>query len=129
VVARYSVEGEAYSPSWIQEKEDIITEVISTKSDRISNYVHQGWSVSAASTVLPWVSSRAAHTHQANQNGDWTTKRTTIQRLTIDVPVEDLVPAAGFETAVQAALGKPTTLEKFQALNKVFQLWQVTSIC
>ncbi|KAG8743790.1 hypothetical protein FRC10_011419 [Ceratobasidium sp. 414] len=123
VVATYKIQEKHHSPTWIEERADILTEVIPTDNLRSSNYVHHGWSIAAATTLTPWIASRIARGGQANPSGQWTTKRTAIQRLALDIPPEDLILAPKFEAAIRIALGKPTTLEKFQALDKVFQLW------
>ncbi|KAG9082058.1 hypothetical protein FS749_007144 [Ceratobasidium sp. UAMH 11750] len=80
-------------------------------------------SIAAAATIPPWTASRIARNLQFNENGHWTTKRTIIQRLALDIPPKELVAVPGFEADVQAALGKPTVLDKFRALDNVFQIW------
>ncbi|KAG8777533.1 hypothetical protein FRC12_000320 [Ceratobasidium sp. 428] len=123
VIARHKIPGQHHAAAWIEEKSEIISENIETETIRDSNYVHQGWSAAAAVTVTPWAASRIDRHPQANKSGQWTTKRTIVQRLNLNIPPEDMSPTPAFEADVQAALGKRTALEKFKALNKVFQLW------
>jgi hypothetical protein len=122
-VARHRVDGQFCSSKWIREKSDIISEIITTRNSRDTNYVHQGWSLPATTTATPWMSSRIAGNNQIPSNGWVLTKRTTVQRLTLDIPLEDLVPVPEFEIDIQAALEKPTDLGKYQSLERVFQRW------
>ncbi|KAG8739358.1 hypothetical protein FRC10_005748 [Ceratobasidium sp. 414] len=115
------VEGQHHPPTWISEKSDIITEVIPTGSERDANFVHGGWSQIAVGVIPNWTMSRIAKNNQAIWSGQWTTKRTTFQRLALDIPLTDLVPVLEFEKAVQDALNEQTTLGKYQALDRVFQ--------
>lgn len=101
----------------------MITEIVPTKTDRNANYAHQGWSTSSISTTTPWIASRIATRNESPGENLWMTKRTVIQRLAINVALQDLVPASELEEDVLAALGKPSNPEKFQALDQVFQLW------
>ncbi|KAG8729287.1 hypothetical protein FRC10_004104, partial [Ceratobasidium sp. 414] len=123
VVAKCKTPDQHHSLAWIEECDDIISEVIPTQSTRATNYVHQGWSIVATTTLAPWISSRIARKDQPNEKGNWVTKRTIVQRLVLDIPPGDLVPVPEFETDVRAALGKPTVFEKVESLNKVFGLW------
>ncbi|KAG8733071.1 hypothetical protein FRC11_008906 [Ceratobasidium sp. 423] len=45
---------------FVQEMSDFLTETVTTKTERETNYVHHGWSIDAASTISPWISSRIA---------------------------------------------------------------------
>ncbi|KAG8713593.1 hypothetical protein FRC08_013059 [Ceratobasidium sp. 394] len=89
----------------------------------LSDSEKENLSIAAAATIPPWTASRIARNLQFNENGHWTTKRTIIQRLALDIPPKELVAVPGFEADVQAALGKPTVLDKFRALDNVFQIW------
>ncbi|KAG8724806.1 hypothetical protein FRC09_013992, partial [Ceratobasidium sp. 395] len=128
VIAKHKISGQHHAAAWIEEKSEIISENLETETIRDSNYVHQGWSAAAAVTVTPWAASRIDRQPQANKSGQWTTKRTIVQRLTLNIPPEDISPTQAFETDVQAALGKRTALEKFKALNKVFELGALLAI-
>ncbi|KAG8743839.1 hypothetical protein FRC10_011306 [Ceratobasidium sp. 414] len=121
--AKYKAEGQYHSLAWISEKSDVITEVIHTDNSRDANFVHDGWSQIATDTVPTWTASRIAKNNRAASSGQWTTKRTTFQRLALDIPLTDLVPVSEFEEAVQNALNEQTTLEKYRALDRVFQFW------
>ncbi|KAG8697927.1 hypothetical protein FRC08_006236 [Ceratobasidium sp. 394] len=57
-VATCKITGQYYSPDWVQEENNIDTEIIHTDCERNSSYVHQGWSLSAISKISPWTSSR-----------------------------------------------------------------------
>lgn len=77
------------------------------------------------STTAPWVASRIAKSNQALKEEPWVTKRVVVQRLAVNVALQDLERAPEFEKDVLDALGKPTRPEKFQTLDQVFQLWYV----
>jgi hypothetical protein len=111
---------------FVQEMDDSITEMVTTKNEREANYVHQGWSLSAASTIPLWASSRIANKSQPNPNGVWITKRSVLQRLTFRVLLDELAPMPQFEADMKAALEKPTTSEKFQAVHKTLHIWLVS---
>lgn len=121
-IARHKYDSR-YPPTLIQETNNIMTEVISTRIDRDTNFVHLGWSLSATSTGSPWISSRIASNNQVLQTSDWVTKRTIVQRIAIDIDPQDLEPTPEFETDVRIALGKSNRFECFQALDQVFRLW------
>ncbi|KAG8743392.1 hypothetical protein FRC10_012118 [Ceratobasidium sp. 414] len=122
-VARCREQGQHHSPAWIEDRDIIMSETISTQTSRDSNYIHQGWSITAAATVPPWTASRIAQNLQADGDGRWTTKRTIVQRLALDIPPRDLIAVPEFEADIQAALGKPTAFDKFRALDNVFHIW------
>jgi hypothetical protein len=110
---------------FVQEVDDNVTEMITTSNEREANYVHQGWSLSAASTIPPWASSRITQSDQHNSQGVWITKRILIQRLTFNVSRKELAPVPEFEADIRAALEKPTTAEMFQAVHNTLQDWLV----
>lgn len=116
-------ESERQLPFLVRECNNVVTEVISTKTNRDANFVHQGWSTSAISTSTPWIAPRIAKSNQALGENLWATKRTVVQRLAITFALQDLVPAPQFEEDVLTALRKPSRPERFQALDQVFQLW------
>jgi hypothetical protein len=122
-VTRYKIHGHYYSPNWVKEKNDLNTEVIITKSERAANYIHQGWSLSAASIMSPWISSRLSNNIQANKDGSWVSKRAVFQRFALNIPLRELEPVPEFETEILDALSKSTKAEKFQALYEAFSFW------
>ncbi|CAE6475132.1 unnamed protein product [Rhizoctonia solani] len=107
----------------IEETNSIITEVVTTRNKRESNFVHHGWSGGAVATLSPWMSSRIHATNRHNPVGTWITRRTLAQRLTARVLAEDLVPAPEFKTAIEEALSHSTRFEKFQAVYCVLNRW------
>ncbi|KAF8596225.1 hypothetical protein BDV93DRAFT_572900 [Ceratobasidium sp. AG-I] len=108
-----------------REANAIATEIIPTKNDRGSNYVHQGWSKSAMSTVTLWIESRIANSNHFEGLNDelYITKRITLHRLSVHITLEALSPVPEFEIGVTDALTRSTKLQKFQALNEIFQFW------
>jgi hypothetical protein len=104
---------------------EIDTEVIKTKNERETTYAHKGWSPSAISTTSPWTLSRIANNNRSQTTSDVSsiTKRVIVQRLRVDLPLEDLIPVPEFEADILAALEKPTKFEKFHALYQVFEHW------
>ena len=116
-------DSEQQLPNSIQECNNVITEVVPTKNLRDANFAHQGWSASAISTTAPWIASRIAKSSQAIKEDLWVTKRIVVQRLMVNVALQDLEPAPEFEKDVLDALGKSSMTERFQALDRVFQLW------
>lgn len=111
------------SSAHFQDINEIDTEVITTQSERETNYVHKGWSLSAISTASPWIFSRIANNNQANPSVASVTKRVTVSRLRVDMMLGDLVPVPKFELEVRSALEKQSKAEKFQALYQVFERW------
>jgi hypothetical protein len=112
-------------PPCVREKSDIITELITTEHEREANYVHQGWSVNAASTISPLTSCRITNKNQPNRGSVWVTKRTVAQRLTFRILLEELTPVSEFEADIVTALEKPTTFETFQAIYRALHAWLV----
>jgi hypothetical protein len=110
----------------MRETNDIVTEVITTTSEREANYVHQGWSLSATSVIPPWTSSRIASHNQSDRDGVWVTKRTIVQALTLNVSLEELAAVSDFEDEIRAGLAKPTTFEKLQAIYQAIHVWSVS---
>ncbi|KAG9078841.1 hypothetical protein FS749_009098 [Ceratobasidium sp. UAMH 11750] len=122
-VATYKITGQYYSPAWMQEENSIDTDIIHTDCERDSNYVHQGWSLSAISKVSPWTLSRMHQNGRLKREGSWTTQRKAILRLSVNIPATDLQPSPGFEADVRAALAQATKAEKCQALYKALNHW------
>ncbi|CAE6495894.1 unnamed protein product [Rhizoctonia solani] len=108
---------------FIQEMNDVLTEVITTHNQRAANYVHHGWSVGAVETVSPWTSSRIDATNRHNPGGTWITRRTLSVRLRVQVVLQDLTPAPEFVAAIEEALRLPTRFEKFQAVYHTLGRW------
>ncbi|KAG8700323.1 hypothetical protein FRC08_004767 [Ceratobasidium sp. 394] len=123
VVAKCKASGQHHSLAWMEECDDIISEVVSTQTTRETSYVHQGWSIVAATTLAPWTLSRIAWKDQPDKKGNWVTRRTIVQRLVLEIPPEDLAPDPEFEADIRAALGKSSAFERFRSLNQVFGLW------
>jgi hypothetical protein len=122
-VARYKVSGEYYSPAWIREEQNVVTEAIVTKTDRHANYIHQGWSLSAISTTAPCTTSRIANNNQNPRNGSWITQRSIAQLLIFHIPLEELEPDPEFEWQIRVAMGKPTKFEQYRAIYETLHLW------
>ncbi|KAG8727058.1 hypothetical protein FRC11_013995, partial [Ceratobasidium sp. 423] len=108
---------------FIEETNDLSTEVIVTNTKRETNYVHRGWSIGAVAAMSPWTSSRIAANNQPNTEGTWYTRLTKIKRLKVEVLLEDLAPVPEFEAAIEDALRQPTTCEKFQAVYRALGRW------
>ncbi|CAE6469712.1 unnamed protein product [Rhizoctonia solani] len=111
------------NPPHTQEISDFLTETITTKTERETNYIHYGWSVSAASITNPWISSRIAANNQHNAEGTWLTRRTQVQRFRVRVSAKDLAPDPEFKSDIEAALRQPTTFERFEAVYQVLHKW------
>lgn len=124
-VANREVSALLHNP--IQEQNNMITKVLSTKTDRDANYAHQGWSTSAMSVTTPWIASRIAKHNRAPKEDAWITKRIVVQRLSVSLALRDVQTNPEFERDVLAALGKSSRLEKFEALDGVFRVWCVES--
>ncbi|KDN36065.1 hypothetical protein RSAG8_11087, partial [Rhizoctonia solani AG-8 WAC10335] len=107
----------------VQEINDFVTETITTKTQRQTNYIHHGWSIAAASATSPWISSRIAANNQHNSEGTWVTRRALVQRLRVRVAPRDLVPAAEFTAEMEAALKQSTIFKRFEAVYQVFHDW------
>ncbi|CUA73194.1 hypothetical protein RSOLAG22IIIB_05197 [Rhizoctonia solani] len=108
---------------FIEEKNDILTEIVTTRHKQESNYVHQGWSVGAATTTSPWTQSRIDATNRYNAGGTWTTRRTLAIRLRAQVLLEDLTPAPEFVVAIEEALTRSSIFEKFQGVYRTLNRW------
>ncbi|KAG9122278.1 hypothetical protein FRC07_001427 [Ceratobasidium sp. 392] len=128
VVAKNTVQGQHHSPTWVKERDDILSKKIFTHTSRELNYVHHGWSPAAVATFTPWTASRINWHQQVNESGYWVTKRTLVQRLTLNIPPEDITSVPEFDADVWAALGRPTASEKLKALEKVFELGALLAI-
>jgi hypothetical protein len=109
----------------VREMNDIITESITTKTERQANYVQQGWSLSAIATTTPWTTSRMTNNNARpiDQESERITKRFTLRRLAFNLRIEDLEPIPEFETDVKKALAKPNNFERFHALYRVLHIW------
>jgi hypothetical protein len=106
---------------------DIITESITTKTERQANYVQQGWSLSAIATTTPWTTSRMTgiNLRSVDQEGERITKRFMFQRLSFHLRANELEPVPEFEADVRTALAKSSSFEQFHELYRILQLWQV----
>ncbi|KAJ1305809.1 hypothetical protein OPQ81_010538 [Rhizoctonia solani] len=101
----------------------VISETITTYSQREANYVHHGWSVGAVAVVSPWTISRVDATNRQNAGGTWVTRRTLAQRLGVRVLLEDLTPVPEFKKAIEEALARPTIFEKLRAVYCALDRW------
>ncbi|KAG8726787.1 hypothetical protein FRC11_014495, partial [Ceratobasidium sp. 423] len=110
-------------PPLVQEMTNFLTETIKTNTERETNYIHHGWSVDAASTISPWTSSRIAANNQPNADGAWLTRRTLVQRLVVQLSLDDLAPVPEFKSEIEAALGEPTIFQKFEAVYRALHKW------
>ncbi|CAE6491743.1 unnamed protein product [Rhizoctonia solani] len=108
---------------FLEEINEVSTEVVTTCNKRESNYVHHGWSVGAIATISPWTSSRIDAANRHNTEGLWITRRTLITRLKAHVLLQDLAPAPEFVAAIEAALGLPTKFERFQGVYLALSRW------
>ncbi|KAG8777534.1 Zymogen granule protein 16 B [Ceratobasidium sp. 428] len=122
-VAKCNDTGLQYSTTWISDVYDSMEEVIHTRTDRDSNYVHHGWSLDAATTLPPWSVSRVERGCQVIRRGSWTTKRATARRLAVKIPLDDIIPAEEFEAEIAASLDQTTDFERFQKLNEALDRW------
>ncbi|KAG9101284.1 Zymogen granule membrane protein 16 [Ceratobasidium sp. UAMH 11750] len=112
-----------YPEIWVKQEDSFSTEVIRTNSDRNSNYVHAGWSLSAVSTLSPWMESRISNRNQASSEGSWLTKRMVLKRRMISIPSEELRPSPEFEADIRGALSKHSNAERFQGVYKALNRW------
>ncbi|KAG8697484.1 hypothetical protein FRC09_007848 [Ceratobasidium sp. 395] len=71
----------------------------------------------------PWIACRITRDDRVDTKGSWTTGQTIAQRMVLDIPLGDLLPAPEFDADVRGALQKATNFDKFAALNKTFELW------
>ncbi|CAE7148465.1 unnamed protein product [Rhizoctonia solani] len=108
---------------FVEEKDDIITQVITTSRKRESNYVHQGWSAGSIAALSPWTQSRIDATNWHNMGGNMVTRRSLVVRLRAQVLLEDLCPAPEFVAAIEEALTRPSLFEKFQAVYRALNRW------
>lgn len=108
-----------------RETNAIVTEMISTETDRNAKYVHQGWSKSAISTITPWMLSRIENNNHLEPVKDEVsvTKRVMFQRLSVRVTLDALLPVPEFRASIEDALMKPTKFTKFEALQETFRFW------
>ncbi|QRW11198.1 hypothetical protein RhiLY_10197 [Ceratobasidium sp. AG-Ba] len=121
--AQYKMPEQHHSSAWIKEQDDLISETIETQKSRNLNYVHYGWSIEASSTLTLEAECRIAQDHEANHSGQWTTKRTIVRRLLLDISPEELLCSPNFEKDVREAVGKPSLVDKYKALDRVFRVW------
>ncbi|QRV85208.1 Jacalin-like lectin domain protein [Ceratobasidium sp. AG-Ba] len=122
-VANFKTEEWSSWPAWIHELEEHTVDEISTDSERDANYVHAGWPTRAEVTVEPWLESRIARCPQPMGTGPWVTKRVSIRRLMVDIPLEELTPSSSFVAEVEEALCKFAESERFLGLREVFDKW------
>ncbi|KAH7326796.1 hypothetical protein B0J17DRAFT_680705 [Rhizoctonia solani] len=119
-VARYG----SRSPLPIQEMNNIDSEVVITENSRDTNYIHRGWSLSAISDNSPWTLSRITRNNlQVNPSSRSITKCIIIQKLRIDLSLEDLSPAPELANDFKKALAQPTRFEKSNAVYRAFEHW------
>ncbi|CUA69499.1 HEAT repeat-containing protein 1 homolog [Drosophila melanogaster] [Rhizoctonia solani] len=102
---------------------NLLTEFIISKNKRELNYSHRGWSLGATQIMSPWIASRIDANNHPNLAGTYFTKMTKAKRVRVEALLEDLIPAPEFETAMEEALGQPTTFEKFEAVYQAFSRW------
>ncbi|CAE6491755.1 unnamed protein product [Rhizoctonia solani] len=88
---------------FIEETNEMRTEVATMNDKRKSNYVHHGWSAGAIATVSPWTTSRIHSTNRHNSGGAWVTKKILATRLRIQVLPQDLAPVPEFVVAMEEA--------------------------
>ncbi|CAE6492404.1 unnamed protein product [Rhizoctonia solani] len=110
-------------PPFVEEINNFVTESITTRTERETNYVHSGWSLDATSAVTPWISSRIAAKNRPNEEGTWITRRTLVQRFRVRVSPEDLAPVPEFEAEIEAALEKSTIFQRFEAIYRALHKW------
>ncbi|KAG9106147.1 hypothetical protein FRC07_008940 [Ceratobasidium sp. 392] len=124
-VATPWIPGQTYSASWVREENGVDTEVIWTDRERHTNYVREGWSQSTLSALaqFPWVSSRVSEVNETAKEGSWVTKKTTVKRLTVNIPIRALKPVPEFEAEIQEALGKDSKEEQFQSVYDTLAFW------
>ncbi|CAE7203505.1 unnamed protein product [Rhizoctonia solani] len=107
----------------IKEMNNIDSEVITTENVRGANYVHKGWLISALPDRYPWIFSRIARNNQVNPITRSITKYLIVQKIRVDLSIDDLTPVPALENAFREALEQPTLFEKSQAIYQVFEHW------
>ncbi|ELU45111.1 hypothetical protein AG1IA_00855 [Rhizoctonia solani AG-1 IA] len=115
------------NPPFVQETNDFFIENIATTTERDTNYVHQGWSIDATSTISPWALSRTITQNGPNNSGAWITRRTVIKRLSVQVSLTDLVSTSEFQDEIEVALSQPTVFQQFRGVYRTFHGWSVKS--
>ncbi|KDN37964.1 hypothetical protein RSAG8_09815, partial [Rhizoctonia solani AG-8 WAC10335] len=110
-------------PPSIQETNNIDSDVITTENTRDANYVHKGWSLSALSDKSPWTISRITRNNQVNHTSRSITKCVIVQKIRVDLSIDDITPVPALEEAFRVALGQRTIFEKSQAVYRVFEHW------
>ncbi|CAE6398478.1 unnamed protein product [Rhizoctonia solani] len=110
-------------PLCIQETNNIDSEVVTTDNSRDGNYVHKGWSLSALSDKSPWTISRITRNNQVNSISRSITKCVIVQKIRVDLSIDDITPVPALEEMFSMALGKPTLYEKSQAVYQLFEHW------
>ncbi|CAE6531844.1 unnamed protein product [Rhizoctonia solani] len=108
---------------FIEEIDEVSTEVVMAYNQRESNYAHHGWSIGAIRTISPWTLSRIHATNQENSEGTWVTKRNLVVRCRVQVLLQDLTPVPAFVAAIEEALGRLTRFERFQAVYHALSRW------
>ncbi|CAE7203508.1 unnamed protein product, partial [Rhizoctonia solani] len=107
----------------ITEMNNIDSEVVTTESVRDANYAHKGWSLSALSDKSSWTVSRITRNNQLDRATRSITKYVIVQKIRVDLSIDDLTPVQALEEAFKAALGKSTLFEKSQAVYHIFENW------
>ncbi|KAG8793424.1 hypothetical protein FRC12_002799 [Ceratobasidium sp. 428] len=126
--AIYETDGSNFREGWVEDERSLTAEVVRTSSDRDSNYVHAGWSLSAIANPSPWISLRASDQKLNSPAGPWITKRRILKRFIINIPPEELRPSPEFEGDIQSALSEQNTAQKLQAVCKAFKRWHDESL-
>ncbi|CAE6489676.1 unnamed protein product [Rhizoctonia solani] len=108
---------------FIEETNEMRTEVATMDNKRESNYVHHGWSAGAIATVSPWTTSRIHATNRHNSGGAWVTKKILATRLRIQVLPQDLAPVPEFVVAMEEAVSRSTRFERLQAVYHALSRW------
>jgi hypothetical protein len=111
------------NPQLVQETNDVIIHNTITTTERNTNYIHQGWSADAASTICPWASSRIAANNQSNAAGTWLTRCTLVKRFSVQVSLTDLAAVSEFRGEIEAALRRPTVFQQFEAVYRALHEW------
>ncbi|KAG9119893.1 hypothetical protein FRC07_004860, partial [Ceratobasidium sp. 392] len=122
-VAIHKVDNIFSSPTWVQQDESFIRETIYTQTERSSNYVQLGWSLSAISAQPKWTLARAEKLNLPALNGEWATLRTIIRKALVNIPLEDIKPNPLFEADILAALDRNSCAERFQGVYEALGCW------
>ncbi|CAE6489489.1 unnamed protein product [Rhizoctonia solani] len=110
-------------PLSIQETNNINSDIMTTENARDTNYVHKGWPLSALLDKSPWTDSRITRNNQVNPTSRSITKYVVVQKIRVDLSIDDITPVPALEEAFRVALGQPTIFEKSHAVYRVFEHW------